>query len=100
MISRLSIRVGAMAARATMPMRALGRTAGAAALLAATTVDAFAYLDPGTGSIILQGLIAAAAAAGVTARLYWGKITGFLRDPLNRNRDQQQEKDQPPNDDS
>jgi len=28
--------------------------------------NAFAYIDPGTGSIILQGLIAGIAAAGAT----------------------------------
>lgn len=93
-----------MLPRGTVPVRALGRPAGhavgAAALLAATTGDALAYLDPGTGSIILQGLIAAAAAVGVTARLYWGKITGFLRDPLNRNREPQRDEDQSPDDES
>lgn len=33
-----------------------------------------AYLDPGTGSILLQGLIALLAGVGVTARMYWGRI--------------------------
>lgn len=80
--------------------RAIRRAAGAAALLAATTADAFAYLDPGTGSIILQGLIAAAAAVGVTVRIYWRKITDFLRDPLKRNRDQRREDDEPRNDEA
>ena len=41
-------------------------------------ISAFAYLDPGTGSIILQGLIAALAAAAVVMRTYWYKIKGFF----------------------
>lgn len=39
---------------------------------------AHAYLDPGTGSILLQGLIAGIAGAIVAARLYWGKVKDFL----------------------
>ena len=41
-------------------------------------ISAFAYLDPGTGSIILQGLIAALAATAVVMRTYWYKIKGFF----------------------
>tara|TARA_B100000315_G_scaffold58113_2_gene52530 strand:+ start:21777 stop:22013 length:237 start_codon:yes stop_codon:yes gene_type:complete len=41
-------------------------------------ISAFAYLDPGTGSIILQGLIAALAAAAVVMKTYWYKIKGFF----------------------
>lgn len=36
--------------------------------------EAFAYLDPGTGSLIVQSVIAAIAAAGFALRLYWGRI--------------------------
>ena len=35
---------------------------------------AYAYLDPGTGSTLLQGLIALLAGVGVTARMYWARI--------------------------
>lgn len=38
---------------------------------------AFAYLDPGTGSLILQGLIAAIAGSILTIKLYWYKLKGF-----------------------
>lgn len=41
-------------------------------------VSAFAYLDPGTGSIILQGLIAGLAAAAVVMRTYWYRIKSFF----------------------
>jgi hypothetical protein len=33
-----------------------------------------AYLDPGTGSIMIQGLIAAFAGGALVVKLYWRKI--------------------------
>ena len=53
----------------------------AAILGAATlgyTTSAAAYLDPGTGSIIVQGAIAAIAAAAFTLKLYWYKVKSFF----------------------
>ena len=38
-----------------------------------------AYLDPGSGSMILQILAGGLAAVAVTAKLYWGRILRFLR---------------------
>ena len=38
-----------------------------------------AYLDPGSGSMILQIILGGAAAVAVTARLYWNRILKFLR---------------------
>mgnify|MGYP006974201416 CR=1 FL=1 len=38
----------------------------------------FAYLDPGTGSMILQGLIAGIAVAGFTIKTYWYRILSFV----------------------
>ncbi len=38
---------------------------------------AYAYLDPGTGSIILSSLIAALVATLVTVRNYWNAIKQF-----------------------
>lgn len=40
---------------------------------------AHAYLDPGTGSMIAQIVIASTAAAGYTLSLYWKKIKGFFK---------------------
>lgn len=40
--------------------------------------DAAAYLDPGTGSMILQGLIAGIALGWLTLKNYWYKIAGFF----------------------
>jgi len=36
--------------------------------------DAYAYLDPGTGSMIVQALIAALVGVGITIKVYWAKI--------------------------
>ena len=38
-----------------------------------------AYLDPGSGSMILQIIAGGLAAVAVTAKLYWGKLLTFLR---------------------
>jgi hypothetical protein len=38
-----------------------------------------AYLDPGSGSMILQILAGGVAAVAVTAKLYWNKVLRFLR---------------------
>ena len=35
---------------------------------------AWAYIDPGLGSMLLQGIIAAIAGLIVTIRLYWHRI--------------------------
>jgi hypothetical protein len=43
-----------------------------------TTSVAFAYLDPGTGSILLQGLIAAVAAGLVTGKFWWHRVKSFF----------------------
>ena len=48
-----------------------------AALLMATR-DAHAYLDPGTGSLLLQGLIAGIAAASVVLGGYWSRVKAFF----------------------
>jgi len=37
-------------------------------------MDLFAYLDPGTGSIIIQSIIAGAVGIGVLIKGYWHKI--------------------------
>lgn len=58
-----------------LPMRDL--VPGCAFLLCA--MPAHAYLDPGTGSALIQGAIAAVAAIGITARLYWHRIAEFMR---------------------
>ena len=38
----------------------------------------FAYLDPGTGSMILQGVIDFVALAWFTIKIYWYKLTSLF----------------------
>ena len=40
--------------------------------------SAHAYLDPGTGSILLQGLIAGIAGGLVVFKLYWARMKAFF----------------------
>jgi hypothetical protein len=48
------------------------------AMLVGFSESAYAYLDPGTGSIILQGLIAGIALGLSTIKFWWGKVSGFF----------------------
>jgi hypothetical protein len=36
--------------------------------------SAYAYLDPGTGSMMLQVILGGVAAVGVAVKLYWHKL--------------------------
>lgn len=38
----------------------------------------FSYIDPGTGSVIIQALIGVAVGAGVLIKTYWSKIKALL----------------------
>ena len=40
--------------------------------------DAFAYIDPGTGSMILQLLLGGVAGALVVGKLYWHKLRAMF----------------------
>ena len=54
-----------------------------------------AYLDPGTGSLILQAVVAALAGAVVVATTYWQKIRSLFR----RSSRDSESSDTAPNDD-
>jgi len=43
-------------------------------LLLLLFTDAVAYLDPGTGSMLLQVILGGIAAVGVAIKLYWHKL--------------------------
>ena len=53
--------------------------ASVAALLLWLQPPAHAYLDPGSGSMMLQVLLGGFTAVGVAAKLYWNRVTAFLR---------------------
>jgi hypothetical protein len=56
-------------------------------------MELLAYLDPGSGSMILQILTGGVAAVAVTAKLYWGRILKFLR--IRKDDDVAEDKQQP-----
>lgn len=56
----------------------LPRTAVLAALCLATATPAWAYIDPGTGSLLLQGLLGSIAIAGAAIARFRGHIARYL----------------------
>ena len=50
----------------------------ATVFLLLTITDAHAYLDPGTGSMVLQVILGGVAAVAVIAKLYWHKFLGLF----------------------
>ncbi|MCE0723228.1 MULTISPECIES: hypothetical protein [Legionella] len=53
-------------------------TTSALTFLLLNSSPAYAYLDPGTGSVILQGIIGAITAGMVILRIYWHRLLSFL----------------------
>lgn len=45
----------------------------------AAEVPVHAYLDPGSGSMLLQVLLGGFAAVGVIGKLYWNRLNSFFR---------------------
>tara|TARA_Y100000816_G_C25556855_1_gene301032 strand:+ start:191 stop:400 length:210 start_codon:yes stop_codon:yes gene_type:complete len=43
------------------------------------TLNAYAYIDPGSGSIILQALLGALAAIGASISIYWSKFKNLFK---------------------
>jgi len=39
-----------------------------------SVLDAYAYIDPGTGTLIIQALIAALVGITITLKVYWYKL--------------------------
>lgn len=50
----------------------------AVALWFGLTDEAFAYLDPGTGSILLQAIIGGVASGLFILRMYWRRIKSLF----------------------
>jgi hypothetical protein len=51
----------------------------ALAILASLSTHAAAYFDPGTGSLLLQMLIAGALTAAASIKLFWYRIKDVLQ---------------------
>jgi len=52
---------------------------GGLLILAAATTPAFAYLDPGAGSMLLQGMLAAVAGSVFVLKQYWRRVVSVFR---------------------
>ncbi len=48
--------------------------------------NANAYLDPGTGSIILQAILGAFAAFFTSIYLFWAKVKNFFKKIFNKDK--------------
>ena len=51
----------------------------AAPFLAMAAEPAWAYLDPGTGSMIISAIVGLFATVGLAVKTYWYKIKAFFR---------------------
>jgi hypothetical protein len=60
-------------------MNAISTLLLVAVLVAAFERPAHAYLDPGSGSMLVQLLVGGVAAAAVALKLYWYKLLRLLR---------------------
>jgi hypothetical protein len=70
-----------------MTMTRLGSvTLAAVALLLVSADHAHAYLDPGLGSMLLQGLVAGVAAGSVVLSRYWHRIKTLFSSNGSRER--------------
>lgn len=49
--------------------------------------EAHAYLDPGTGSIIIQAILGAVVAFFTTIGIYWVKVKSFFKRFSKKNKD-------------
>jgi hypothetical protein len=58
--------------------RSLTSVALLASVVTLFTEPAWAYLDPGTGSMMLQLLLGGIAGATVVGKLYWHRFRGFV----------------------
>lgn len=59
-------------------MRTLRVMGSIAWLIAASAGRAHAYLDPGSGSMLLQLLLGGVAGLAVLGKLYWRKLLGLV----------------------
>lgn len=58
---------------------ALGRIAFVLVACLAVARPAHAYLDPGTGSMLLSAVIGVAAAVGLAVKMFWYRLISLFR---------------------
>ena len=50
--------------------------------------QSYAYIDPGTGSMLVQAVLAAIVAVSVSIGIFWHRIRSFLDRLFNRTRNE------------
>jgi hypothetical protein len=55
-----------------------------AVLLIAYSRPSLAYIDPGTGTLLLQALLGGTAGALIVGRMYWARIKDFVSSMFSR----------------
>jgi hypothetical protein len=69
-------------------MRLVASVAAAAAWALATAPSAHAYIDPQSGSYVMQILIASLAAGGLAIATFWRRILRFVRRVFGKGKEQ------------
>jgi hypothetical protein len=64
----------------------------ACALLVVSTAPAYAYIDPGTGSMLVQAIAASVLTAGAMVGVFWKAIKNFFLNIGKRCKDTTKEK--------
>jgi len=65
------------------------------AVFVVSTKPAYAYIDPGTGSMIVQAIAAAVLTAGAMAGVFWRAIKNFFVNRGKRHKDGASQNGQP-----
>ncbi|MEX2366322.1 MAG: hypothetical protein WD601_06920 [Pseudohongiellaceae bacterium] len=78
-------------------LKSISKSLGLATILLCAASPTYAYLDPGTGSMILQGLIAGVAVASLTVKTWWYQIKGLFSGKADESpeQDKQEKSDSP-----
>jgi hypothetical protein len=58
------------------------------------TRDAHAYLDPGTGSYILQLMLAGLLGASLAVKIFWRNIQAFFSSRFSKGQEEEQSEEQ------
>ena len=53
-----------------------------------------AYIDPGTGSLMIQVLIGVLAGSAVAVKIYWTRVKGFFRNVFSTHSNRIEDGDQ------
>ena len=62
-----------------MTLRLALRVAVALLAVLSLTSPAYAYLDPGTGSMLVSAVIGVVAAVGLALKMFWYRVIGLFR---------------------